>query len=125
MLASNAAGHEHRRNPPHSGCEYIAINLPCNSCRSKEPKPDPASSLETATNEVQNRRVKVAETWNEFKMSTAVRRAKLEDSRKLQQFNRDCEELENWISQKLLIANDLDSTNLQVSLVIVTSVLRS
>jgi hypothetical protein len=47
-------------------------------------------------------------------MSAAVRRAKLEDSRKLQQFNRDCEELETWIAQKLQVATDLDSNNLQV-----------
>lgn len=50
-------------------------------------------------------------------MSAAHRRAKLEDSKKLQQFIRDCDELESWIAQKLQIAIDdsfKESTNLQV-----------
>ena len=56
--------------------------------------------------------------WDEFKASAAQRRAKLEDSKHLQQFLRDCDELESWINQKLQVATDesyKDTTNLQVS----------
>jgi spectrin alpha len=68
--------------------------------------------------EVLERKSKTLASWQEFKENANRRRLKLEDSKRLQQFIRDCDELEAWISQKLQIATDdahKDPTNLQVS----------
>jgi spectrin alpha len=46
---------------------------------------------------------------------SANRRAMLEDSFKLHQFERDCDETKGWINEKLKVAQDdsyLDPTNL-------------
>ena len=56
-----------------------------------------------STDEIQARRDKVFAVWDDFKKSSSVRRSKLEDSKRLQQFLRDCDELEAWIAQKLQV----------------------
>ena len=63
------------------------------------------------------RRQTVLKRWAEFKEVAAQRRAKLQDSKKLQQFTRNCDELESWIASRLTIASEeahKDTTNLQV-----------
>ena len=76
-------------------------------------KNDAQSGPALSAEEIQLRRQHVLEIWSAFKSSAAHRRAKLEDSRTLQHFIRDCDELETWISQKLAVATDQDSSNLQ------------
>ena len=59
---------------------------------------------------------KVLARRNELDEKSARRRAQLEDSRKLQQFNRDADEAKAWINEKLKTASDesyKDPTNLQ------------
>eukprot|EP00042_Codosiga_hollandica_P029214 m.159345 g.159345 ORF g.159345 m.159345 type:complete len:2437 (+) comp53015_c0_seq1:84-7394(+) len=73
-------------------------------------------SLAASMEEIQERKAKAMSAWEDFKTAAATRRAQLEDSKHLQQFIRDCDELEAWINQKLQIAMDdahKDPTNLQ------------
>lgn len=54
--------------------------------------------------------------YHRFKELSTLRRQKLEDSYRFQFFQRDAEELEKWIQEKLQIASDenyKDPTNLQ------------
>ncbi len=76
-------------------------------------KGDVSAGPALSAEEIMSRRAHVLDVWNAFKTSAAHRRAKLEDSRTLQQFLRDGDELETWISQKLAIAADHDVSNLQ------------
>ena len=78
---------------------------------------DPNVVPVASTDTVQERRTKVFAAWDDFKSSASQRRAKLADSKQLQQFLRDGDELEAWIAQKLQVATDeayKDPTNLQV-----------
>jgi spectrin alpha len=79
---------------------------------------DPSQlSFSNSTDDIQTRRSKVFAAWQDFKNTASQRRAKLEDSKRLQQFLRDCDELEAWINQKLQVATDesyKDPSNLQV-----------
>ena len=73
-------------------------------------------SLETAE-DIQARRDQVLVRYQKFKDAAEQRRAKLQDALRLQQFRRDADELEGWISEKLQTASDeayKDTTNLQV-----------
>jgi len=67
---------------------------------------------------ITQRRDAVLQRWSDFKAVAAERRAQLEDSRKLQQFLRNVEELEAWMGGKMQIAADeswyKETTNLQV-----------
>jgi spectrin alpha len=74
-------------------------------------------SLLGTVNAISSRRENVLERWAEFKKVTAERRARLEDAKQLQNFNRNADELEAWINAKLKVANDdahKDHINLQV-----------
>lgn len=67
---------------------------------------------------LRQRREKVLERYQGFKEAARQRREKLEGARKFQQFRRDADELESWISEKLQLVRDdsfKDRTNLQVS----------
>ncbi|KAG9477643.1 hypothetical protein GDO78_012912 [Eleutherodactylus coqui] len=71
--------------------------------------------LETAE-DIQERRQQVLDRYLRFKELSTVRRQKLEDSYRFQFFQRDAEELEKWILEKLQIASDenyKDPSNLQ------------
>lgn len=72
--------------------------------------------LETA-DDIQDRRQQVLDRYRRFKELSTIRRQKLEDSYRFQFFQRDADELEKWIQEKLQIASDenyKDPTNLQV-----------
>lgn len=74
-----------------------------------------ADKLVDNAKEVEQRRTNVLEKYAKVKLITQQRRARLEDARKFQQFKRDAEELEAWITEKMLIAADesyKDPTNL-------------
>ncbi|XP_073456177.1 spectrin alpha chain, non-erythrocytic 1 [Aquarana catesbeiana] len=71
--------------------------------------------LETA-DDIQDRRQQVLDRYRRFKELSTIRRQKLEDSYRFQFFQRDADELEKWIQEKLQIASDenyKDPTNLQ------------
>ena len=65
---------------------------------------------------IAGRREAVLKRWTDFKAVAAERRAKLEDAKRLQQFNRNADELEAWISGKLASTSDetTDLSNLEV-----------
>ncbi|KAG8512815.1 Spectrin alpha chain, non-erythrocytic 1, partial [Galemys pyrenaicus] len=77
--------------------------------------PSGVKVLETAE-DIQERRQQVLDRYHRFKELSTLRRQKLEDSYRFQFFQRDAEELEKWIQEKLQIASDenyKDPTNLQ------------
>uniref|UniRef100_A0A7M4E180 Spectrin alpha chain, non-erythrocytic 1 n=1 Tax=Crocodylus porosus TaxID=8502 RepID=A0A7M4E180_CROPO len=83
----------------------------------ESPKMDPCGVkvLETAE-DIQERRQQVLDRYHRFKELSSLRRQKLEDSYRFQFFQRDADELEKWIQEKLQIASDenyKDPTNLQ------------
>ncbi|KAK7794241.1 hypothetical protein R5R35_012555 [Gryllus longicercus] len=68
-----------------------------------------------AADDVAQRRALLLERRSALLEKSAQRRATLEDSYKLQQFERDCDETKGWINEKLKFATDdsyLDPTNL-------------
>lgn len=68
-----------------------------------------------ASEDVSQRREALLERRNALMEKSNARRAKLEDSYRLQQFERDCDETKGWITEKLKTASDesyLDPTNL-------------
>lgn len=81
--------------------------------------PSGVKVLETAE-DIQERRQQVLDRYHRFKELSTLRRQKLEDSYRFQFFQRDAEELEKWIQEKLQIASDenyKDPTNLQVRVI--------
>ncbi len=72
--------------------------------------------LETA-DDIQKRRDQVLNRYDQFKDATKARREQLEEARRYMLFNRDADELESWLNEKLQTAGDdspIDPTNLQV-----------
>ena len=66
---------------------------------------------------LRQRRDTVLGRYQGFKEAARVRREKLEAAKKYQQFRRDADELESWISEKMQAVSDdpyKDRTNLQV-----------
>lgn len=79
--------------------------------------PSGVKVLETAE-DIQERRQQVLDRYHRFKELSSLRRQKLEDSYRFQFFQRDADELEKWIQEKLQIASDenyKDPSNLQAS----------
>eukprot|EP00049_Salpingoeca_infusionum_P019358 m.361515 g.361515 ORF g.361515 m.361515 type:complete len:2425 (-) comp19658_c0_seq1:287-7561(-) len=75
-----------------------------------------AITLLGSVDAISARRDTVLKKWSDFKAVAEQRRARLEDSKRLQQFTRDAQELETWIAGKLTVASDSahsDTTNLQ------------
>lgn len=67
--------------------------------------------------EVRTKRDQVLERYQSFKDAARVRREQLQAARKFQQFRRDADELESWISERVQILSDdayKERTNLQV-----------
>ncbi|XP_077778947.1 spectrin alpha chain, non-erythrocytic 1-like [Podarcis muralis] len=67
---------------------------------------------------VANRRNEVLDRWRRLKAQMIEKRSKLGESQTLQQFSRDVDEIEAWISEKLQTASDesyKDPTNIQLS----------
>lgn len=68
-----------------------------------------------AADDVAQRRASLLERRTALMQKSAARQAMLEDSYRLQQFERDCDETKSWINEKLKTATDdsyLDPTNL-------------
>ncbi|CAB1318921.1 unnamed protein product [Coregonus sp. 'balchen'] len=68
--------------------------------------------------EIFNRRNEVLDRWRHLKAQMIEKRSKLGESQTLQQFSRDVDEIEAWISEKLQTATDesyKDPTNIQLS----------
>uniref|UniRef100_A0A8C2X305 Spectrin alpha chain, non-erythrocytic 1 n=1 Tax=Cyclopterus lumpus TaxID=8103 RepID=A0A8C2X305_CYCLU len=66
--------------------------------------------------EIFNRRTEVLDRWRRLKAQMIEKRSKLGESQTLQQFSRDVDEIEAWISEKLQTATDesyKDPTNIQ------------
>lgn len=59
-----------------------------------------------ASDEVHEKRDGIVERRQNVEELSKARRAKLEESRKLQQFERDADEVKSWITEKLKIACD-------------------
>ena len=62
--------------------------------------------------------------WSKLKAALVAKRNKLGESQSLQQFNRDADEVETWMLEKMQTASDesyKDPTNLQVSIIIIIS----
>ena len=59
-----------------------------------------------ASDEVREKRDGILERRRNIEELSRERRAKLEESRKLQQFERDADEVKSWITEKLKIACD-------------------
>uniref|UniRef100_A0A803SLM5 Spectrin alpha, non-erythrocytic 1 n=1 Tax=Anolis carolinensis TaxID=28377 RepID=A0A803SLM5_ANOCA len=103
------------RNPacvPVIQCSFGAHLLPFGFQRMD---PTGVKVLETAE-DIQERRQQVLDRYHRFKELSTLRRQKLEDSYRFQFFQRDADELEKWIQEKLQIASDenyKDPTNLQ------------
>uniref|UniRef100_A0A8C9W526 Spectrin alpha chain, non-erythrocytic 1 n=1 Tax=Scleropages formosus TaxID=113540 RepID=A0A8C9W526_SCLFO len=67
--------------------------------------------------EISARRNEVLDRWRRLKAQMIEKRSKLGESQTLQQFSRDVDEIEAWISEKLQTATDesyKDPTNIQV-----------
>ncbi|MFT7796792.1 spectrin alpha chain, non-erythrocytic 1 isoform X4 [Arapaima gigas] len=67
--------------------------------------------------EISARRNEVLDRWRRLKTQMIEKRSKLGESQTLQQFSRDVDEIEAWISEKLQTATDesyKDPTNIQV-----------
>ena len=65
--------------------------------------------------DIQERRQQVLQRYQDFKVATQKKREKLEDSRRFLYFQRDADELESWIQEKMKSACDesyKDPTNL-------------
>ena len=82
----------------------------------EQPPPPKGGKLENP-GVLRERREKVLERYQGFKEAARLRREKLEGARKFQQFRRDADELESWISEKVQLLSDeeyQDRSNLQV-----------
>lgn len=69
---------------------------------------------------VRAKRDQVLSRYANFKDAVKERRERLESARKFQQFRRDAQELESWVTEKLQLVSDeayKDRTNLQVRIV--------
>nr|XP_015222659.1 PREDICTED: spectrin alpha chain, non-erythrocytic 1 isoform X3 [Lepisosteus oculatus] len=69
-----------------------------------------------AKQDISNRRNEVLDRWRHLKAQMIEKRSKLGESQTLQQFSRDVDEIEAWISEKLQTATDesyKDPTNIQ------------
>uniref|UniRef100_A0A4W3JJS0 Spectrin alpha, non-erythrocytic 1 n=1 Tax=Callorhinchus milii TaxID=7868 RepID=A0A4W3JJS0_CALMI len=69
-----------------------------------------------AKGDISNRRNEVLDRWRRLKAQMIEKRSKLGESQTLQQFSRDVDEIEAWISEKLQTATDesyKDPTNIQ------------
>ena len=69
-----------------------------------------------AADDVAKRREALLNRRQNLLNRAAIRRAKLTDSYRLQQFERDCDEMLSWMNEKLKTANDesyLDPTNIR------------
>ncbi|XP_055516190.1 spectrin alpha chain, non-erythrocytic 1 isoform X2 [Leucoraja erinacea] len=71
-----------------------------------------------AKGDISKRRNEVLDRWRRLKAQMIEKRSKLGESQTLQQFSRDVDEIEAWISEKLQTATDesyKDPTNIQLS----------
>ena len=70
-------------------------------------------------NGIRRRRDEVLERWRKLKEALLANRERLGEAQSLQQFSRDVDEMEIWITEKLQTATDesyKDPSNIQVCL---------
>jgi spectrin alpha len=69
-----------------------------------------------ATNDIDDKKKEVLSRWEELKKALIEKRSKLGESQTLQQFSRDADEIENWMLEKMQLAeeeNYKDPANIQ------------
>ncbi len=69
-----------------------------------------------AVKDIQNKKNEVMARWSDLKQALIDKRSKLGESQTLQQFSRDADEIENWMLEKLQLAeeeNYKDPANIQ------------
>ena len=69
-----------------------------------------------AKNDIQDKRDEVLSRWQKLKEALIEKRSKLGESQTLQQFSRDADEIENWMLEKLQLAEEetyKDPANIQ------------
>lgn len=59
-----------------------------------------------AARDVEDKRDEVLARWNKLKEALIDKRSKLGESQSLQQFSRDAEEIEAWMTEKLQLASE-------------------
>merc|ERR1712051_1033421 len=64
------------------------------------------SSEHYATSDIQAKREEVLARWEHLKEALIEKRSKLGESQTLQQFSRDADEIENWMLEKLQLAEE-------------------
>ena len=102
-----------------AGRTHIASTSSISPCPPKSGMATQAPSGRKVRNpeDVRERRGIVLKKYQGFKDAAKLRRERLEGAKRFQQFKRDADELESWVSEKLqLISEDSfkDRTNLQV-----------
>merc|ERR1719211_183275 len=74
------------------------------------------SSEHYAANDIQTKKEEVLQRWANLKEALIEKRSKLGESQTLQQFSRDADEIENWMLEKLQLAEEesyKDHANIQ------------
>lgn len=74
------------------------------------------SSEHYAIGDIQNKKDEVLARWQDLKLALIDKRSKLGESQTLQQFSRDADEIENWMLEKLQLAEEesyKDPANIQ------------
>jgi len=74
------------------------------------------SAQHYASPQIDNKKDQVLQRWEKLKEALIEKRSKLGESQTLQQFSRDADEIENWISEKLQFATEesyKDPANIQ------------
>ncbi len=67
--------------------------------------------------EIQNKRDNLLKSWNNFKKAASSRGSKLDSAKRMEEFQRNADEIEQWIEDKLKISTDesyKDPANMQV-----------
>ena len=64
------------------------------------------SSEHYAVNDIQAKKEEVLARWQDLKLALIEKRSKLGESQTLQQFSRDADEIENWMLEKLQLAEE-------------------
>ena len=64
------------------------------------------SSEHYATTDIQGKKDEVLDRWENLKEALIDKRSKLGESQTLQQFSRDADEIENWMLEKLQLAEE-------------------
>lgn len=114
----NAVADSGDNAPTESGDNAPTSNIDDVPSSNSNDAPREIAILETA-DDIQKRREQVLNRYDQFKDATKARREQLEEARRYMLFNRDADELESWLNEKLQTAGDdspIDPTNLQAKI---------